>query len=334
MKAKITGLGVWVPDNVVTNKDLESLVQTSDEWIVTRTGIRERRIVPKELHYKASDIGSFAALKALEAANLKADELDGIIVASINPDKQFPATACFVQAKIGASQAFAFDVTAACAGFVVALNQAALLVAAGQAKNILVIGAELLSPVIDWSDRNTCILFGDAAGAVIVGESNNAGQGVLQSGILRSMLKSDGNASEILYLNSQLSFNEKQIDPENNLKPNCMNMDGKQVFKMAVKELSDIVSRCLSAEGLKPSDLDLLVPHQANSRIIQAVGERLGLKENQVIINVQKYGNTSSASIPLALNDALLEGRLKPGMLVALAAIGGGMTWGCNLIRW
>lgn len=317
MGAVVRGIGIYHPDNILTNADIEKIVDTTDEWIITRTGIKQRHILPKGSHLKASDFGAYAAKAAMEKAGLSPLDIDGIICANINPDKQFPATACFIQAKIGAEKAFAFDVTAACAGFVYAANMAALLIDAGQCRNILVIGSEILSPVLDWTDRNTCILFGDAAGAVVFSA------GPKDRGILLSQLKSDGTQSEVLYLN--LPGDEGRRG---------MFMDGKQVFKAAVTEITDIVRTTVAKAGFQMGDLDMLVMHQANVRIIGAIAEKLGLPPEKVIINVDRYGNTSSASIPLALNEADNQGRLKPGMLVALAAVGGGMSWGCNLMRW
>jgi 3-oxoacyl-[acyl-carrier-protein] synthase-3 len=317
MGAVVRGIGVYYPETVLTNSDLEKLVETTDEWITSRTGIKQRHILPKDSKLKASDFGTFAAKAALDKAGLTAADIDGIICANINPDKAFPATACFIQAKLGAENAFAFDVTAACAGFVYAANMAALLIDAGQARNILVIGSEILSPVLDWTDRNTCILFGDAAGAVIFGA------GPKERGIITSQLKSDGTQSEVLYLNNPGDEGRRG-----------MFMDGKQVFKAAVTEITDIVRSTAAKAGYQVSDLDLLVMHQANVRIIGAIAEKLGLPPEKVVINVDRFGNTSSASIPLALHEADGQGRLKPGMLVALAAVGGGMSWGCNLMRW
>lgn len=316
MGAIIRGLGVSIPENILTNADLERMVETSDEWIVTRTGIRERRVLPKDSPLKSSDLGAAAALQALERAGVRPDQVDGIIAGSIVPDKQFPATACYIQEKIGARNAFAFDVTAACSGFVYGVNMASLLIDKGQCDNVLVIGAETLSRVTDWTDRNTCILFGDAGGAALLG------RGPEGRGVIRSLLRSDGGEADILYLDA---LHEG---------PACMRMDGRQVFKLAVNEVSRVVADALALEGLKPSDLDLFVAHQANVRILSAVGEKLGLAEDKVFINVERYGNTSAASVPLALYEAEAEGRLKPGMLVALAAVGGGMAWGCNLMRW
>lgn len=316
MGAIISGLGISLPDNILTNADLERMVDTSDEWIVTRTGIRERRILPKGSPLLASDLGAAAALQALERAGVRPDQVGAILVGGIVPDFQFPATACIIQEKIGAKNAFAFDITAACAGFVYGVNMASLLIDSGQCDHVLVIGAETLSRAVDWTDRNTCILFGDAGAAALLS------RGPKDRGVIRSLLRSNGGEADILKLGN-LSHG-----------PACINMDGKHVFKVAVSEVSRVVTDALALEGLQPSDLDLFVAHQANVRILNAIGEKLGLPEDKVVVNVQRYGNTSSASVPLALFEAEAEGRLKPGMLVGLAAVGGGMAWGCNLLRW
>lgn len=317
MGAIIRGIGIYHPEQVMTNADIAKIVDTSDEWIATRTGIRQRYILPKDSPLKASDFGAISAQRALEKAGIRPEEVDAIICAAANPDKAFPATACFIQAKIGAKQAMAYDVTAACAGFVFGVNQAALLIDAGQCRNVLVIGAEILSQVLDWSDRNTCILFGDGAGAVVMG------QGPEGRGVLLSKMQSDGGLADILFLD---------LPGEGSVRG--MRMDGKQVFKAAVTVITDVVTETLAKAGYRPRDLDLLVMHQANTRILTVIAEKLELPMEKVIVNVDRYGNTSSASIPLALNDAEAQGKLKPGALVALAGVGGGMSWGCNLLRW
>src|SRR5690606_15354782 len=321
MGAIIRGLGISRPDTILPNADLERMVDTSDEWIVTRTGIRERRILPKGSPLKASDLGAAAALQALERAGVRPEQVGGIIVGGIVPDFQFPATACIIQEKIGAKTAFAYAITAACSGFVYGVNMAALLIDSGQCEHVLVIGAETLSKVTDWTDRNTCILFGDAGAAALLS------RGPEGRGVIRSLLRSDGGAAGILSLDSLAAADPGTLGP-------CIRMDGKQVFKLAVSEVTKVVTDTLAAEGLTPADLDLFVAHQANVRILSAIGEKLGVPDEKVMINVQRYGNTSSASVPLALYEAEAEGRLKPGMLVALAAVGGGMAWGCNLMRW
>ncbi len=316
MGAIISGLGISLPDNVLTNADLERMVDTSDEWILTRTGIRERRILPKDSPLLASDLGAAAALQALQRAGVRADQVGAILVGGIVPDMQFPSTACIIQEKIGAKNAFAFDITAACAGFVYGVNMASLLIDSGQCDHVLVIGAETLSRAVDWTDRNTCILFGDAGAAAVLS------RGPKDRGVIRSLLRSDGGAADILKLGNLAHGTA------------CINMDGKHVFKLAVSEVSRVVVDTLALEGLTAANLDLFVAHQANVRILNAIGEKLGLPEEKVMVNVQRYGNTSSASVPLALFEAEAEGRLKPGMLVGLAAVGGGMAWGCNLVRW
>ncbi len=313
MGALISGLGVCIPENILTNADLERMVETSDEWITTRTGIKERHILPKDSPLQASDLGAAAALSALQKAAVHPDAVGAIIAGSIVPDKQFPATACFIQEKIGAKNAFAFDITAACAGFVYGVNLASLLIDSGQCEHVVVVGAEILSRVVDWSDRNTCILFGDAGAAAVIS------RGPKDRGVLRSLCRSDGAHAGILYLDN--------VGED-------MRMDGKQVFKLAVSEVSKIVKETLALEGLQIADIDLLVMHQANIRILNAISEKLELPPEKVMVNVNRYGNTSSASIPLALYEAEQQGKLKPGMLVALAAVGGGMSWGCNIIRW
>jgi 3-oxoacyl-[acyl-carrier-protein] synthase-3 len=317
MGAVVRGIGIYHPENILTNADLERMVETSDEWITARTGIKQRRILPEGSPLLASDLGVAAARMAMEKAGVAPEEIDGIICAAANPDKQFPATACFIQEKLGAKNAFAYDITAACAGFVFGVNQGAMFIDSGQCRNVLVIGAELLSRVLDWTDRNTCILFGDAAGAVVLGK------GPAERGVLRSQLQSEGGLADILYLDLAGPDGKR-----------AMRMDGKQVFKAAVTVVTDIVRSTLAKAGHTPKDLDLLVMHQANVRILSAIAEKLELPPEKVIINVDRFGNTSSASIPLARHDAEAQGKLKPGALVALAAVGGGMSWGCNLIRW
>ncbi len=312
------GLGVEVPDTKLTNADLEKIVATTDEWITSRTGIRERRILPKDSPLQASDLGVAAAKKALAQAGLDPLEIDAILVGNIVPDKQFPATACIIQDKLGARNAFAMDLTAACAGFVFGVNLADLMIKQGQCRNVLVIGSEILSRVVDWTDRNTCVLFGDGAGAAVLS------RGPEGRGILGSQLHSDGRHADILFLDSLVGQDGKQ----------GMRMDGKQVFKLAVTEVSHVVENTLKTFGHVPADIDLLILHQANVRILQAIGDKLGLPPEKVMINVDRYGNTSSASIPIAMAEAQEKGLLRDGSLVVLAAVGGGMSWGCNILRW
>lgn len=316
MNAYIQSVGVYLPDNIVTNDDLSKFVDTNDEWIRTRSGIQERRILKDET-IRTADMAAFAAINALERAGVSPEEVDGIIVGSMSPDVQFPAIACQVQTKIGCGRAFGFDITAACGFIPYAVNTASLMIRSGQAKKILVIGAEVCSRIVDWKDRNTCVLFGDGAGALLLSATDEPGRGFIDS-----TLVADGKYENILYLN-QLGVEDSKL-----------RMDGKAVFKLAVTELTAVAKSTLEKNGLTGTDLDLLIPHQANIRIIDSVRERLGLQPEQVFVNVERFGNTSSASIPIALYEAQEQGRLKPGMLIGFVAIGGGMTWGCNLLRW
>jgi 3-oxoacyl-[acyl-carrier-protein] synthase-3 len=318
MNAVIKSVGVYLPEFIATNDMLkeEYGLDTTDEWIKSHTGISERRIV-KDANLLTADIGCLAAKNAIEKAGISISEIDGIIAGTMTPDKQFPALACYIQAKLGCPRAFAFDITAACGFIPPALNTAALMIRCGQAKNILVIGAEICSRVMDWADRNTCILFGDGAAAILLSASEENNRG-----FVGTALAADGNLSNILYLNTlgaETSF---------------LRMEGTAVYKLAVAELGAITQKALEKAGLSVADIDLFVPHQANIRIIQSVGKRLGLAPEKVMTNVDKYGNTSSASIPIALCEAEQQVHLKPGMLVAMPAIGGGMNWGCTLFRW
>lgn len=318
MGAIIKGVGVYVPENILTNADLEKLLDTNDEWVTSRTGIKQRHILPKDSTDKTSDLGTRAAKIALDRAGMLPTELDGIINGSINPDKLFPATACYIQNNLGA-KGFAFDVTAACAGFVYALSVASAMISSGQAKNILVVGSETMSRVVDWTDRGSAILFGDGAGAVVLSKNDDP-----KRGILRCVLETDGSTTDILYLNNQYNINN---DP-------YLRMNGQSVFKMAVSSLSKVVRQALELEGLTTADLKYALFHQANIRILKATAEKLGLTEAQCPVNVHNYGNTSAASVPLILNEVYEAGKLSEGDLISLAAIGGGMSWGCNLLRW
>jgi len=318
MNAVIKSVGVYLPEYIAKNDELakEKGLDTNDEWIASHTGIRERRMV-KDANILTADIGYFAAKNAIEKAGISPSEIDGIIAGTMSPDKQFPALACYIQAKLGCGNAFAFDITAACGFIPPALNTAALMLKNGQAKNILVIGAEICSRIMDWSDRNTCVLFGDGAGAILLTASEEK-----ERGFAGAAFAANGNMANILYLNTlgaEASF---------------LRMEGTAVYKLAVSELGAITKKALENAGLSLSDIDIFVPHQANIRIIESVGKRLGLPSEKVMMNVDKYGNTSSASIPIALHEAEQQGRLKPGMLVAMPAIGGGMNWGCVLFRW
>lgn len=321
MKAVVQGVGVHLPTKPTLNTDLEKFVDTNDEWIKTRTGIEQRYIFDRDnKDLKTSDISIEAAKNVLEQTGTDPQDIDGIILGTMYPDQVFPATACVVQAALGCDNAFAFDITAACAFYPYAMNVASLMIESGQCQNILVIGAELSSRVTNWADRNTCVLFGDAGTATLLSAQESSGE--TPRGILTSTLKSKGKAKDILHLP-----NLGQDDA-------FISMDGRSVFKLAVTEMAKIVEESLAKLGYTPEDLDLLLPHQANIRILDATATKLGLRDDQVFTNVHKYGNTSSASIPLAISEALSEGRLKKGDLVATVGIGGGMSWGCNIIRW
>ena len=325
MRARITGTGSAVPDKVLTNLDLEKMVDTTDEWITTRTGIKERRIAAEGEY--TSTFATRAAEKALEMAGVKAEELDLIIVATITADFPFPATACLVQNNIKAVNAAAFDVSAACSGFIYGLSMADKFIRTGSAKKVLVIGAEVLSRIVDWTDRNTCLLFGDGAGAVVVEAC--AGD----YGILSSHIHSDGSYWELLYQPGCGSRNppvQKTLDD----KLIYMVMEGNEVFKLAVRAMEDVANEALAANGMSTADIDLFIPHQANRRIIDAIGKRLDLTEKQIFINLDRYGNTSAASIPLALDEAMHASRIKEGDIVLFDAFGGGLTWGSALLRW
>lgn len=325
IKARIIGTGSYLPEEVLTNKDLEKFVDTNDEWIRTRTGICERRRAA--VGENTSDLGAEAGRRALEMAGVSAEEIDYLVVGTITGDFPWPATACLVQDKLGAKNAFAFDISAACSGFVYALDGAVRQIQSGAVKKALVIGAEILTRVVDWEDRNTCVLFGDGAGAVVL----EAHEG--EAGVISTHLHSDGSYWELLY---QPGFGTRISPTEQGIKDRIpfLKMQGNEVFKVAVRSLSDVAEEAMKANGLTVADIDLFIPHQANIRILDATAKRLGLKEEQVYINVQRYGNTSSATIPIALDEANREGRLKEGDLLLFDAFGGGFTWGSALVRW
>ncbi|GAB4165476.1 MAG: ketoacyl-ACP synthase III [Geothermobacteraceae bacterium] len=325
VRVRITGTGSYLPEKILSNADLEKMVETSDEWITTRTGISERRVAAAEEN--TSDLAVNAARKALEMAGAAPEEIGYIVVGTITGDFPWPATACLVQDKLGAKNAFAVDVSAACSGFIYALDSAVRQVQSGAVKKALVIGAEILTRIVDWSDRNTCVLFGDAAGAVVVEASDD------DSGILSTHLHSDGSYWELLH---QPGFGSRHPVSEEALKQkvHCLKMQGNEVFKIAVRSMSEVAEEALAANGLSAGDLKLFIPHQANIRILDAVAKRLKLKQDQVFINVNKYGNTSGATIPVALDEAVKAGRIDKGDLVLLDAFGGGFTWGSILMRW
>jgi 3-oxoacyl-[acyl-carrier-protein] synthase-3 len=324
-RATILGTGSAVPAKVLTNFDLERLVDTTDEWITTRTGISERRIA-SEGEY-TSTFATRAAERAMAMAGITAEELDLIIVATITPDFPFPATACLVQHNLKATRAASFDISAACSGFLYGLSIVEKMIATGSASKVLLIGAEVLSRITDWSDRNTCCLFGDGAGAVVIG----SGEG--EAGILSTHIHSDGSYWELLHQPGVGNRNPAvQQTLDNRLV--FLQMQGNEVFKLAVRAMEEAAHEALQANGLGIDDLDLLIPHQANRRIIDAIGKRLGLPEDKVFVNLQRYGNTSAASIPIALDEANRTGRIKAGNLVLFDAFGGGLTWASVLVRW
>lgn len=324
-RARITGTGSCVPEKVMTNADIEKFIDTSDEWIVTRTGIRERHIISDDQN--TSDLATTAAKNAMEMAGVTAEEIDLIVLGTISADYPWPSTACIVQENIGAKNATAFDISAACSGFLFALENAVAQIKSGRIKKALVIGAEALSRIIDWEDRNTCVLFGDAAGAVVV----EAVEG--DRGILSTHSHSDGSYLELLY---QPGFGTRHMPTEEALKNRnyFLQMRGNDVFKVAVRMLTEVAIEAVEHNGMTMADVDLFIPHQANIRILEATAKRLKLPSDKVYINVDRFGNTSAATIPLALDEANRGGRLKENDIILLDAFGGGFTWASALLRW
>lgn len=324
--AKISALGTYVPPGVLTNQDLEKMVDTSDEWIRTRTGILERRMAAPEV--ATSDLATEAAKVTLERRGISADELDAIIVCTVTPDMLFPATACLVQDRLGARRAWGFDLVAACSGFVYGLTTAAHLVMSGSHQKVLVIGADTMSRIIDYKDRNTCVLFGDGAGAMLVEAAKDG-----ECGFVGFANEIDGSGGEALKMPAGGSRMPASVETVNQ-RLHYVHQDGQAVFKFAVRKMEETATRLLSRYGYSADDVDLLIPHQANRRIIQATAERLGISEDRVVMNIHKYGNTTAATIPLATEDAVAEGRLTKGKLVLFAAVGAGFTVGSNLWHW
>jgi len=326
LRAAIAGTGSYLPEKVLTNKELEQMVDTTDEWIVSRTGIRERRVVgPDEA---TSDLAAEASRRALEMASVDAADLDLIIVATITPDYMFPSTAGQVQRLLGAHKAAAFDIEAACTGFIYALSVGELFITSGKYSKVLVIGAEVLTRFVDWEDKSTCVLFGDGSGAAILVPSEDE-----DKGIISTHLHNDGQMWDMLMApagGSRMPIDEHAIAN----KLNTVKMRGNEVFKVAVTKLSEVVDEVLEANGLREEDIDFLVPHQANLRIIQATAKKLKLPMEKVVVTVDRHGNTSAASVPLALDEAVRSRRIKEGDRVLLEAFGGGLTWGAALVRW
>jgi len=317
-RSRITGTGGYLPAKCLTNKDLESLVETSDDWIVSRTGIRERHIAADNEF--TSDLALHASRKALEMAGRSPADVDLIVLATSTPDMVFPSSACLLQAKLGVKKGAAFDVQAVCSGFVYALSTADLYVRSGQHRCALVIGAEVFSRILDWKDRGTCVLFGDGAGAVVLEASDIPG-------ILSSHLHADGSYASILNTPGHVCGGAVQGDP-------TLKMDGGAVFRLAVRVLEESAHEALSANGMTVADLDAYIPHQANVRIVSHVAKKLGLPESKCIVTVDRHANTSAASIPLALDVAVRDGRIKKGSNVLLQGVGGGFTWGSVLLKY
>ncbi len=330
MKAKrysavITGVGMYVPEKILDNAFFERIVDTTDEWIRTRTGIRERRILEKGA---TSDLATKAAEDLLRSKNMSPDDIDVIIVATVTPDMFFPATACLVQNNIGAKNAWGFDLSAACSGFLFAYQTACSLVESGSYKNVLLIGADKMSSIVDYTDRNNCILFGDAAAAILIERSDNDLYGHKDS-----LLKIDGSGQDALYMKGGGSLNPPSHETVDK-KMHYLYQDGKAVFKVAVKGMADISYEIMKKNNLKADDIAYLVPHQANMRIIDATAERMGLSRDKVMINIERYGNTTAATIPLCLVEYYREGKVRKGDKIILSAFGAGFTWGASYLIW
>lgn len=326
VRAKISALGTYVPPRLLTNADLEKLVETSNDWIVERTGIRERHIVDKGV--ATSDLAVEAARKALAERGIEPSALEAIIVGTVTPDMFFPATACLVQHKLGAKGVWGFDLSAACSAFVYALHAGAQFVSTGAHKKVLVIGADVMSSIIDYTDRATCVIFGDGAGAVVLEPAEDDSVGIIDS-----LHEVDGSGGCSLYMPGGGSLNPSTHETVEQ-KMHYVHQDGQAVFKFAVRKQTELCEKILARNGLKGSDIDAFIPHQANRRIITATADRLGLRPESVIINIDRYGNTTAGTIPLAMETARQQGKLKKGSLVLLASVGAGFTVGVTLLRW
>jgi 3-oxoacyl-[acyl-carrier-protein] synthase-3 len=327
-KAKITALGCYVPPGVLTNKDLERMVDTNSEWIVERTGICERHIAAPEM--ATSDMATEAARLALADRGITGNDLDAILVCTVTPDMLFPSTACLVQDRLGAHRAWGFDLLAACSSFLYGLTTGAALIAAGTHRKVLIVGADTMSRIIDYTDRATCILFGDGAGAMLLEPANESDDG---AGFIDFIGEIDGSGGDFLKMpagGSRLPASAETVEKRQHF----VHQQGQQVFKYAVKKMYEMCAEVLERNGLKPSDVRVLIPHQANRRIITGAAERMGLRPEQVVINIDRYGNTTSATLPLATRDVIADGRLRKGDLVMFAAVGAGYTAGASLWRW
>jgi len=325
IRSRIRGTGSAVPDKVLTNFDIEKIVDTSDEWIITRTGIKERRVAVEGEY--TSTFATAAAEKALHMAGIGPEEIDLIVVATVTPDFPFPATACLVQNNLKAVNAAAFDIAAACSGFLFALSVVDKFIKSGAVKKALVIGSEVLTRIVDWSDRNSCVLFGDGAGAVVI--EAEAGE----HGILSTHIHSDGSYWELLH---QPACGNRNPASQKTLDERLMflRMQGNEVFKLAVRAMEDAAHEALAANNMKTTDINFFIPHQANRRIIDAIGKRLGLVDEQLVVNLESYGNTSSASIPIALDEINRNSNIKQGDILLFDSFGGGLTWASSLVRW
>ena len=325
-RARIASLATYVPPRLLTNADLEKMVDTTDEWILQRTGIRERHVVDPGV--ATSDLAAEAAIEAIRRAGLQPADIELIIVGTTTPDTIFPCTACVLQHRIGAAGAWGFDLLAACSGFVYALTTASRLIVSGAQKNALVVGADVMSSIIDYTDRATCVLFGDGAGAVVLTAEEGEGPGIVD--FVNEIDGSGGAALQMPAGGSRMPASRETVDR----RLHYVKQDGQAVFKFAVRKMEDVCRRVLARNGLGPGDVDLFVSHQANRRIITSTADKLGLDPARVVINIERYGNTTAATIPLALDEAVADGRLKPGHMVLLASVGAGFTAGAALVRW
>ena len=326
IRAKISALGTYVPPRLLTNADLERMVDTSDEWIMTRVGIRERHIAEKGI--ASSDLAAEASRRALAQRGLQPTDIQAIIVGTVTPDMLFPSTACMVQNKLGAKGAWGFDLSAACSAFVYSLQVGAQFIASGAHKRVLAIGSDVMSSIIDYTDRATCVIFGDGAGAAILEPAENDSEGFIDF-----IHEVDGSGGQFLYMPGGGSLHPTSKDTIAK-KMHYVHQDGQQVFKFAVRKQTELCQRLLERNGLTGADIDVFIPHQANLRIINATADRLGLRPESVIVNIDRYGNTTAGTIPLAMNTAIEEGKLKKGSLVLLASVGAGFTIGAALLRW
>jgi 3-oxoacyl-[acyl-carrier-protein] synthase III len=326
VRAKISALGTYVPPRVLSNADLEKMVETSNDWILERTGIRERHLVDKGV--ATSDLAAEAGRRALAARGIAAADLEAILVATVTPDMFFPSTACLVQHKLGANGVWGFDLSAACSAFLYALQTGAQYISTGMHKKVMVIGSDVMSSIIDYTDRATCVIFGDGAGAVILEPAEDDSVGLIDF-----VHEVDGSGAQSLYMPGGGSLNPSSLETIEK-KMHYVHQDGQAVFKFAVRKQTELCEKLLKRNGLKGTDIDAFIPHQANRRIITATADRLGLKPESIIINIDRYGNTTAGTIPLAMGTAIEEGKLKKGSLVMLASVGAGFTVGATLLRW